>query len=221
MPHLVPLFIAPLLFILLAFLAHSGMENRTWKLFTSSFFFGIIASLPMIIAVFVVKEYWLGPALSLRRILFFSFALIGFLSETFKFIFLRFKFIPSEEVTKPFDGILYSIVISLGYATAANIFFFYYWDFTENQDIVLYTLPFANLLMGIILGFFTGMSKFRTSNSIDALTGLAAAIFFQGFYNFCLYSEDYLLLGLVAFGTLIISIMLAAKSLNTNVNSMI
>jgi protease PrsW len=231
MPHYAPLLIAPAIFLLLALLSRGSMENRTWNLFISSFFFGILAAIPAMLAIYLIKEYWLGPMLSIRRVLFLSFAIIGFLSELFKFIFLRFRFIPSNEITKPFDGILYAILISLGYSTIAGLFAYFNWNFSYsgmglkemnlNLSILLYSLPLANILFAVILGFFTGMSKFRTTNSIDALTGLAAAIMFQGVYNFCLFTHDYVLLGLVGFGTLIISIMLGVKSFSTSVNSMI
>ena len=69
------------------------------------------------------------------------------------------------------------------------------------------------------MGFFVGMAKFRTQ-SLDSFTGLTAAIFFHGFFVFNLISRDYLLLGLVFFGTMIIVIMLAFKSLNTNINTL-
>jgi len=202
-------------------MAKGGMENKTWTLFFSSFFFGILAAIPMAIAVYYVKNNWLIHAASIRRILFFAFVLIGFLAELFKFLFLRYKFITNASLTKPFDGILYGVVISLGYATAAGIFFLFEWDYTDRLSIVLYSIPFANLLTGIILGFFIGMGKFRKPSFIDSLTGLGAAVFFQGFFNFCLFSEDYLLLGLVAAGTFIISILLSTKSINTDFKTML
>jgi len=134
---------------------------------------------------------------------------------------LRYKYITNDPLTKPFDGILYGVLISLGYATVANVFFFFEWDYTDQLSTLLYTIPFANLITGIVLGFFIGMGKFRKPSFIDSLTGLGAAVFFQGFYNFCLFSQDYLLLGLVAAGTIIISITLAIKSLNTDTKSML
>lgn len=221
MSSYIPLFLAPIVFILLIIIARRGMDKKDWNLFAGSYFFGIIAAIPMILAVYYVKHYWLDSAASIRRILFFAFALIGFLSELFMFLVLRYKYITNKLLTKPFDGILYGLMISLGYSTAASIFFFYEWDYTTNLTMVLYALPIANLLIGIILGFFIGMGKFRQPSFIDSITGLGAAIFFQGLFNFCLFSEDYILLGLVGIGTLIIAITLWVKSLNTDANSMI
>ncbi len=217
---IIPLFIAPAIFVLLILLAIKSMDREAYKLFVSSYFMGLLTAVPMAVALYLVSHYWLTHVNSLRRILFFSAALMGFLPEFFKFLFLRFYCIPRDSLTKPFDGILFSIMISMGYATTANIYFFYFWDYSQSLATVLYTLPFANLLIGMILGFFVGIGKFRT-NHIDSLTGLGIATFFQAFYNFCLISQDYLLLGLVGAGTLIISIMLSVKSLNTDTKSLI
>ncbi len=219
MAYLIPLFIAPAFFLLLLLIAQAGMEKKTLKLFAGSYFFGFVAALPMIIAIYLVNTYWLVHVQSLRRILFYGFVLIGFLSEVTKFVILRYKYITNPQITKPFDGILFSIMISMGFATLANIYFYFQWDYSDNLLTVLYAVPFANLLTGIILGFFVGMGKFRTSSSFDSLTGLVAAVFFNGFFSFCLFSQDYLLLALVAAGTLLICIMLSVRSINTDVKS--
>ncbi|MFP4470723.1 MAG: PrsW family glutamic-type intramembrane protease [Bacteroidales bacterium] len=216
----IPLFIAPAIFLMLILMALKVMDKSTHKLFMGSYFMGLLAAIPMALVLYIIHHYWLEHFSSIRRILFFSFALVGFMAEFFKFIILRYFVIPKDSVTKPFDGILFSVMISMGYATLANVFFFFEWTYSDDLYVVLYTIPFANLLIGIILGFFIGMGKFRT-NHIDSFTGLGVAVFFQGFYNFCLISHDYLLLGMVATGTLIISIMLAVKSLNTDLKSMI
>jgi len=217
----IPLFIAPAIFLVLIIIARGGMEKKDWGFFSSSYFFGIVAAIPVIVAVYYVKHYWLVHATSIRRILFFAFALIGFLAEFSKFLVLRYKYITNDLLTKPFDGILYGVLISLGFSTAASVFFFFEWDFNNGLPTLLYTMPIANIITGIVLGFFVGMGKFRKPSFIDSVTGLGAAIFFQGFYNFCLFSEDYLLLGLVAAGIVIIAITLAIKSLNTDVKSML
>lgn len=219
MAYLIPLFIAPAIFLLLLLIAQAGMEKKNLALFAASYLFGFVAALPMIIAIYLVNTYWLVHVESLRRILFYGFILIGFLSELTKFLILRYKYMPNEHLTKPFDGVLFSVMVSMGFATLANIYFYFKWDYTDNLLTVLYAVPFANLLTSIILGFFVGMGKFRSSGSFDSLTGLLAAIFFNGFFSFCLFSQDYLLLAMVAAGTLIICIMLSVRSINTDVKS--
>ncbi len=215
-----PLLIAPVVFFILVVLARRIMEKKVLNLFAGSFFVGLLTAIPMILALYFVYNYWLMHVQSLRRIVFYSFVLIGFLSEFSKFLLLRYYYLPKAAFTKPFDGILFAIMLSMGYATTANAYFYFEWQYSDNLQTILFTLPLANLLIGIIMGFFTGMSKFRT-NYFDSLTGFAAAFFFHGFYAFCLISQDYLLLSMLGAGTLIISVLLAVKSLNTDVNQLV
>jgi hypothetical protein len=86
-----------------------------------------------------------------------------------------------------------------------------------NFPVVSLSLPFANLIIGIFLGFFAGLGKFR-KNHVDSLTGLGTAVFFQGFYIFGILANDYLLIGLVGSVTLIIAVLLCLRSLNTKVD---
>ncbi len=215
-----PLLIAPLIFLILIFFARKIMEKKVLKLFASAYFLGLLTAIPMILVLYFVYSYWLTHVQSLRRIVFYSFVLIGFLSELFKFLLLRFYYLPKKSFTKPFDGILFSVMIAMGYATAANVYFFYEWRYTDGIRIVLYTLPVAVFFISIIMGFFIGLSKFR-SNNFDSLTGFSAAVILFGFYSFCLLSGDYLLLSLIGGGVILIAFLLAAKSLNSKTNALL
>lgn len=215
-----PLLIAPLIFLFLIFFARKIMEKKVLNLFASAYFLGLLTAIPMILVLYFVYSYWLTHVQSLRRIVFYSFVLIGFLSELFKFLLLRFYYLPKKSFTKPFDGILFSVMIAMGYATAANVYFFYEWRYTDGIRIVLYTLPVAVFFISIIMGFFIGLSKFR-SNNFDSLTGFSAAVILFGFYSFCLLSGDYLLLSLIGGGVILIAFLLAAKSLNSKTNALL
>jgi len=217
---LISFFIAPALMVLLALVSFEIMDKASYKAYLSSYFLGILTVIPMILALMVADNMNLIHERSIRRILLFSFFLVGFIAEFSKFLLLRFYFLPKEIITKPVDGILYLINISLGFVTVANVYFTFFWSDLLPIHAINFTLPLANILFGIIMGFFLGMTKFRT-NFVDSYTGLAAAIFFQGLYNFCLLSKDYLLLGIVALGTLIIAIILSSKAINTDLDSVV
>jgi len=217
---LISFFIAPALMVLLALVSFEIMDKASYKAYLSSYFLGILTVIPMILALMVADNMNLIHERSIRRILLFSFFLVGFIAEFSKFLLLRFYFLPKEIITKPVDGILYLINISLGFVTVTNVYFTFFWSDLLPIHAVNFTLPVANILFGIIMGFFLGMTKFRT-NFVDSYTGLAAAIFFQGLYNFCLLSKDYLLLGIVALGTLIIAIILSSKAINTDLDRVV
>jgi len=207
--------IAPVMAIILAMMSLKTAGKKMFLFYISAYFIGLLTIIPMIAGLYYSSYLFLDHVRSIRRILFFSFVLVGFLAELTKFLFLRYHFMPKEKITKPVDGILFSVMIALGFSTVANIYFSYFWIDSINVKAINYSLPFANFLIAIIMGFFLGIGKFRR-NHIDSLTGLSAAIFFQGFYNFCLLSHDYVLLALVGIGTLIIAVMLLVKSINSD-----
>ncbi len=196
------------------------LEKKALFQFTSSFFLGILTAIPMIVGLYIASEYALlqNPH-SLRRTLLYSFVIVGFLAEFTKFLLLRYYFIPKDVINKPFDGILYSVMVSMGFATAVNIYFHQVLPAPFNVPLVNFSLPFTNLVVGIILGFFAGFGKFR-KNRVDYLIGLGAAIFFHGFYIFGILANDYLLIGLVGCVTLIIAVLLSLRSLNSKADQM-
>jgi len=212
--------ISPLIALILVLMASRILDKKTLAQFASSYLLGIFTAIPMIVGLYLASEYTLlqNPH-SLRRTLLFSFVIVGFLAEFTKFLLLRYSFIPKDGVNKPFDGILYSVMISMGFATTANIYFFFELPAPFNLSMVYFSLPFANLIIGVILGFFAGFGKFR-KNHVDYLTGLGAAIFFQGFYIFGILANDYLLIVLVGSVTLIIAVLLSLRSLNSKVEQM-
>jgi len=212
--------IPPVIALILMLMASRILDKKMLIQFSSSFFLGILTAIPMVIGLYLASQYALIENTgSLRRHLLFSFVIVGFLAEFTKFLLLRYYFIPKEGISKPFDGILYSVMISMGFAMVANIYFYLAWPPPFNEPIVTLSLPLANLIIGIILGFFIGFGKFRKQH-VDYLTALGAATFFHGFYIFCILARDFVLLGLVGFVALIIAVLLALRSLNTDVKQM-
>lgn len=219
---IISFFVAPVIFLALALISRRNLDNRSFRVFLSTYFLGILTVIPMIIALTVAAHYGWIHVKSIRRILFYTFFLIAFFAEFSKFLLLRYYYIPKNYITRPIDGVVFSVTMSLGFATAANFYFSLIWYQYANLNLspINYSMPFANLLVGVIMGFFIGIGAFRR-NYIDHLTGLGAAIFFQGFYNFCLITNDYLLLSLVGFGTLVIAVLLIAKAVNTDQESIL
>ncbi len=212
--------IAPIIALILALMASRILDKRTFAKFASSYFLGILTVIPMIIGLYIASDFALiENTRNLRRYLLFSFVVVGFLAEFTKFLLLRYYFVPTDGVSKPFDGILYSVMISMGFATVANIYFYLVWPPAFNLPMVNFSLPFTNLIISIILGFFAGLGKFR-KNHVAYLTGLGAAMFFHGFYIFGILAHDHLLVGLVGSVTLIIAVLLSLRSLNTKSEQM-
>ena len=117
----------------------------------------------------------------------------------------------------PLEGIIYSIIISLGFATGAIFLFGFNIIGSHIDTLFLFLYPFFSIFSGIIMGFFVGLGKSRKNRFVDSMTGLAAAVFFQGVFNFCFYTNDKRLLLVFCIGTLLIGVLLAMKGANTKI----
>jgi RsiW-degrading membrane proteinase PrsW (M82 family) len=145
---------------------------------------------------------------NLRRIIFYALVIMAFFSELGKFFILKIFIYPRKEFNTPVDGIIYGVIISLGFATMNNIIYlFNIPDLTVNLANAYSAGP-AAVVFGVMMGFFVGLGKLRRMRFIDSMTGLAAAIFFHGLYDFCLLTEDYRMLWAFFAGSLIIVVSL-------------
>lgn len=125
---------------------------------------------------------------SVLQILVLSFLIDGFIEEWAKYLILLIKVYPSKYFDEPRDGVIYGMILGLGFS------------FVEN---FLYSLTFAGLGMGItliifrgllttamhllsggIIGYYLGLTKFMPQKSKKIMwVGLILAILFHGFYN--------------------------------------
>jgi RsiW-degrading membrane proteinase PrsW (M82 family) len=141
---------------------------------------------------------------------------MGIGSELGKFIILRYFAFPKGGFNGPLDSIVYSIVISMGFAFMGNILYIFQPGETEIVLLYAYTVIPANFIFAIILGFFIGMGKSRENKFVDSMTGLFAASFFHALYNFCFFTDDSRLLMFLTIGVLIITFMLYYKAFELN-----
>jgi len=212
--HYLAIFLAPLISIIFYLFLRYKYPGGNFSLVIKSFLFGILCVSLVLIAESIARNYGWDDIKNLRRIAFYSLVIMGFSAELGKFIILRYFVLPKEICKGPTDGIIYSVIISLGYICIWNIL--YLFDIIDLKFDVLYAfiiIP-ANIVFAVIMGFFVGLGKARKNRFIDSMTGLFAAVFFHGIFNFCYLTSDYLLLIIVSIGISIIAIALALKSLN-------
>lgn len=84
--------------------------------------------------------------------------MVGFNEEFSKLLVLMLFLFPTSRLKEPFDGILYAVVVSLGFATIEN---YVYLGRHGTSVLVLrslVTLP-AHIFMSIPMGFFVAKSK--------------------------------------------------------------
>jgi RsiW-degrading membrane proteinase PrsW (M82 family)/ribosomal protein S18 acetylase RimI-like enzyme len=149
-----------------------------------------------------------------------AFLVVALTEELGKFVVLRFYAYPKKSFDEPLDGIVYGIMIGMGFATLENILYVQKFGMQTAFLRMFLAVP-AHATFGVLMGYHAGNAKFDAANSTKfLLTGLLWAVLFHGLYDFFLflqgnpYIKDYisdLLLFAGAVASFIIAIRLSLK----------
>ncbi len=118
---------------------------------------------------------------------FFKVALV---EEFSKFIFVRFVLFRSIHFNEPFDGIVYAVMVSMGFATLENVVYVYEFGFMTGVLRMFTAVP-AHAVFGIIMGYYVGKAKFSLINGLMySILGLIAPALFHGAYDYFLFIAE-------------------------------
>ncbi|MFZ4542411.1 MAG: PrsW family intramembrane metalloprotease [Saprospiraceae bacterium] len=167
------------------------------------FVLGILCTLP------AMNMEWWGKHLinsdphNLLKAFLFSTFIIALTEEILKFFSLMLYAYPRKHFNEPMDGIVYSTMISMGFAAMENILYVQN-NPADAYEIVIaraFTAVPAHGLFGLAMGYCVGKAKMASSPLVKlefCLTGLLVAIIFHGTYDFLLLQEMYQLLMMLA-----------------------
>ena len=122
--------------------------------------------------------------------------LVGLNEEFSKLLVLLAVVYPSRHLEEPFDGILYAVVVSVGFATMEN---FYYLDQYGTAVVTtrsVITIP-AHAFMSVPMGYFVAKSRIQLDKGkisknryflpmVTVLQGWLISAFLHGLYDFLL-----------------------------------
>lgn len=130
-----------------------------------------------------------------------SYVAVGGNEEFFKMLALLLGAFPWRFFNEPMDGIVYAVLISMGFATAENLLYISRFG-SEPLLLRTFTAVPAHLAFGIVTGYYTGLAKFdRLKRTNLLLLGFTLAVLIHGTYDLLILqkSSDWLVvLGSVA-----------------------
>jgi RsiW-degrading membrane proteinase PrsW (M82 family) len=177
---------------------YKDIYNREPKLnLAVSFILGCLAVLP---AIWLESSFGNTIDGSIMGVAILAYAVVGFSEEAVKYIGLRFYSYNQKSFDEPLDGIVYSVIVSMGFATVENVM--YVMKYSEQgmglQVGVLrmfLSVP-AHATFGVIMGYFVGKAKFSPDKRLRLMVmGLLGATFFHGTYDFFLFLPKYSYVG--------------------------
>ena len=121
-----------------------------------------------------------------------SFWNAAFVEELAKFAVFMLFIYRRRHYDEWYDGILYGIMVGLGFAFIENILYFTKLFDSQGWSIVwvrsIFSMP-VHAMLGGIMGFFVGWAKFKTNKHFSRgslFLALAIPISLHGFFNFFL-----------------------------------
>ena len=202
--------IVPSILILLFFVLSDRFKEPK-KIIIITFLFGILITIPAgYLNDFIMKTF--ETESKVNNALLSGFFAGGLVEETLKFLVLYFYILREKAFDEPMDGIVYGIVVSLGFATLENYDYVYRLaEHYELQPIEVayvrsYTAIPLHALCGVIMGFYFGMYAF-VSGGKNLSLALIVPYVIHGSYNFLVSFPNYYFLGILLIA-LIFSIFL-------------
>ena len=184
--YLLSLAIAPGIAICMYIYFKDKYEKEPIKLLVISFLLGVLSVVPTLILSYLGKAiFGFNPGST-----HFLFSLtscvigIGLVEEFSKFIFVRYYAYKKDDFNEPFDGIVYCVMVSMGFATFENILYVA-GSGEQTAWLRMFTAVPMHASFAVIMGYFMGVQKFFGKKNY-AFVGLLLASLLHGVYDFVL-----------------------------------
>jgi RsiW-degrading membrane proteinase PrsW (M82 family) len=199
--------IAPVAIILVYIYFRDKYEKEPIKQLIKALVAGMIIVIPILFTESIIGDFGQSLNLSTRGYAFFNaFGVAAFSEESFKFLAFLLIIWRSKDYNERFDGIVYAVFISLGFAFVENVKYL----MTYGTEIALMRGLLAvpgHALFGVTMGYYLSLSKFSNAKKDKSKFFIYAIVFpviLHGSYDFILMANEPM--GMLAFVPFIIYI---------------
>ncbi len=166
-------------------------ERESFIPLAISFILGILATFPALWAQEYLDSLGFNEIGSLLQTFVYALVGVALVEELSKYICLLAYPYRRPFFNEPLDGIVYSVMIGMGFATFENILYAQAYG-VETILIRAITAVPAHGAFGVIMGYFVGLAKFDTKRKYWLLfQGLLFAAVLHAVYDFFLLQQIY------------------------------
>ncbi|MEP5253423.1 PrsW family intramembrane metalloprotease [Winogradskyella rapida] len=209
--------IAPVFSIILYIYFQDKYDKEPKRLLAISFALGAVVSILIVFVLYLFTGRFipLTDEFSIWQQFIQAFVVVALAEEFSKYVIVKYYAQPQKAFNEPYDGIMYAVMVSMGFACTENILYVINGGYQVALLRALTAVP-AHAVFGIIMGFYMGKSKFSNRSVLFNLTGLFLAVLFHGAYDFFLFINFIPGISIGAFISLIIGIFLSKKAIKAH-----
>jgi RsiW-degrading membrane proteinase PrsW (M82 family) len=188
---LIILSLAPVVFLLWYF-DHLDKKKEKRSFLFKIFLWGMLVTfiaggLEIIFEMFLLDIFYLP----IIKLIVSAFIFTALVEEALKYWVVKRKAYPHPAFNEYYDGIIYAVVASLGFAALENVFYVVEGGYYVAIIRAVLAVP-AHALFGAFMGYYIGLARFEKNKEKEKKLlsrGLLLAVFFHGIYDFLLMTE--------------------------------
>lgn len=206
--------LAPVVAIIIYVYTRDLYDKEPKRLLIISFVLGAVGSIIVTTILYILLDI-LFPEFddhSVWQQFIKAFFVVGTFEEFSKYIMVRYFAQPRKAFDEPYDGIIYAVMVSMGFAATENIFYVLEGGLPTAILRAFTAIP-AHATFGVLMGYFMGKAKFKGNRAKFNLIGLSLAIFFHGAYDFFLFINFIPGISGGAIVSLIVALILSYKAI--------
>ena len=172
------------------------------KLLRKLFIFGMLSCIPAAILEIILEPFF-GVEENRNLIVWFIYATssIALVEELFKWLVVYKISYSHKAFDQVYDAIVYAVFVSLGFACLENILYVLDSGIKVGLFRALTAIP-GHAYDAIIMGNYLGLAKIADINNNsklfkkNLLLSILLPTLAHGIYDYCLFSENYILVGI-------------------------
>lgn len=162
---------APVIFIFTYVYLQDKYDREPLRHLIISFIFGILIAVPAYIGEITLQQILnVHSGADFFETLEYSLIVIALVEEGLKFLVLRFYMYKQREFDEPYDGIMYAVAISLGFAAIENVLYIVDGGL-EVAFLRMFTAVPGHAMFAVLMGFYVGLSKFPPEKVVARHSG--------------------------------------------------
>lgn len=180
--------LAPVCIILFYIYFRDKYEREPIALLVKS----LLAGMLVVIPILFTERFLMGVRPSMGKIgsaAYHAFVVAGTTEEVFKFVVLYLLVWKSPSFNEKFDGIVYAVFVSLGFAAVENVIYVMDGGIQTAMVRAITAVP-AHALFGITMGYYLGIAHmYEELRSSFLSRAILIPIVLHGIYDFILMVE--------------------------------
>jgi RsiW-degrading membrane proteinase PrsW (M82 family) len=182
---------APTLALFLFFYLRDKYEREPLWLLFRGFWLGALMVIPaLFIETFLLDDVF--PSRGDLITLFVRLTLgVALVEEGLKFLVLRIYLYPKPAFNEPYDGIMYAVIVSLGFAFAENAAYVFNYGVGIGLGRGLFAVP-QHALVAVFMGYHLAQARYSSQawrRRLVLLTALGIPTLVHSYYDWLLFSE--------------------------------